>query len=219
MQEPLIPAPLSRITAQVADELAVTFDDQVVFPHEIVIDEPGASDRHFPGWPTPVLLISVENQGVCAWGVPLNDPNPPVVVGGELSDGNDTSDRTVRYATSVDAFIAARRWDRACMSDRVLLQAQAAELDPASLAYLRSRFEERPSSTGWPAVVTYRFQDAHIKIMLWAGDQCDWFISGTDPSELESAARELSEHCNLRTVLWSNHPDGETLLDRIRDRS
>src|ERR1700759_485703 len=71
--------------------------------------------------------------GVCSWGVPLGTDSGEVLVGGGLLDAGDA---TVRYAASAADFIAARRWDGQCLSGEPLLQAQAPELDGASLARL-----------------------------------------------------------------------------------
>jgi hypothetical protein len=61
--------------------------------------------------------------------VPLDDPDPPVLVGGDLEGGAEGT--TVRYTSSVAGFVAARRWDQSCLSATPLVQAQAAELDPS----------------------------------------------------------------------------------------
>src|SRR5690242_11521084 len=74
----------SSITAGVAREIADAYTDQIIFPDRVQVDLPEASNRRFPGWATAVLVISVENQGVCAWGVPLGEENPPVLVGGDI---------------------------------------------------------------------------------------------------------------------------------------
>jgi hypothetical protein len=66
----------SAVSADVAREIAMAYTDQVIFPDMVVIDLPEASNRRFPGWVGPVLVISVENQGVCAWGVPPGFENP-----------------------------------------------------------------------------------------------------------------------------------------------
>jgi hypothetical protein len=207
----------STLTAAVAHELAEVYTDQVVFPDEVVIDRPEDPDRQFPGWPDPVLVIAYENQAVCAWGVPLGQPDPPVLVGGELSDGVNYSDTTVRYTPSVAAYVAARRWDRACLS-APLLQAQAAEVDPASLAFLTTNFSQVHPTRGWPAAEQYRFEGHGVRIMLWSGKgQCDWWLSADRAAELESLARQVLELSNLRESLWSSDAVGEALLRAVRD--
>lgn len=210
-----MPAALAEFTADLADELALTYTDQVVYPRLTVIDRPGAPERHFPTAPTPVLLLAIENQGVCAWGVPLDGhDNPPVIVSGELSDGSDT---TIEYAADVEAYVAARRWDAQCLSSAVVLQAQAKPVDPTTLAYLRAGYEQSSSTAGWPGDVTYRFRNGPVRIMLWAApDQCDWFIAGADTDELARATAALLPYSDLRASLWSHDTVGQELLDRLR---
>jgi hypothetical protein len=215
----VIPAELSvTLSATVARELAQTYDDQVVYPDRVVVDRPEDPDRQFPGWPGEVLVITFENQGVCAWGVPLGHSHPPVLVGGELSDGADYSETTVTYTPSVDEYISVRRWDRDCLSGSPLLQAQAAELDPASIGFLRANFREVHPTHGWPAAEQYRFEGSGVKIMLWSGkEQCDWWLSAAHAADLESVARQLLGLSDLRTSLWSNDVEGDALLSAIRD--
>jgi hypothetical protein len=147
-----VPAAVARLlTADVAVEIARVFGDQPVYPQRIVVDYPDrasparpGSQRRFPGWPGPVLVLSDENQGVCSWGIPAGGSDE-VVVGGDLLDAGHT---TVSYAASVAAFITARRWDHRCLDDGPVLQAQAAELDPASLGYLQARLAPAVATTG-----------------------------------------------------------------------
>ena len=185
----------------------------------MVVDRPGSPDRRFPGWPGPVLVISVESQAVCAWGVPLGVPDPPVLVGGHVTAGDDVSRSTVAYATGLTAFVATRRWDAVCLGREPLLQAQAAELDPDTLAALRGRHEELPASSGWPGRATYRFQRRSVTILLWdSPGQCDWWISAADDGELEEAVESLVRLSDLGESLWSDDPGGDRLLTRLRER-
>ncbi|MEU8001392.1 SET domain-containing protein [Catellatospora sp. NPDC049111] len=209
-----IPEPLrALITTTAAAELARVHNDQVVFPHRLVIDSPEDEDRRFPGWPTPVLVIADENQGVCSWGVPLGVAAPPVLVGGDLAGDAGTA----IYAPDVSSFVAARRWDGTCLGREPLLQAQAAPLDEESLAYLRANFDERASTHGWPAQEQLRFERDGARILLWSGDdQCDWWLSGTGDTVLGETAARLLDLSDLRSSLWSNDIAGEALLDRLR---
>jgi hypothetical protein len=216
-QDAMVPAVLAdALTGQVADEVAGVFGDQVVFPQRILVDDPRDEQRLFPGWPTPVLVISHENQGVVSWGVPLGDPSPPVLVGGDLDDPQ-TESGTLVYAPSVEAFIAARLWDRTCWSREPLIQAQAQVLDEDSLAVVRAGFEEGPTTRGWPGHTQYRFEGRGVKMMLWSGSrQCDWWLSATDTDTLAQVITDLMALSDLRDTFWSNDLAGEALLREIR---
>lgn len=216
-QDAMVPAILAdALTADVADEVGAVFGDEVVFPRRLVVDDPQDEQRLFPGWPTPVLVISHENQGVVSWGVPLGDPAPPVLVGGDLDDPQ-TELGTLVYAPSVEAFITARRWDRTCWSREPLVQAQAQVLDEDVLAVLRARFEEAPATRGWPGHTQYRFQRRGVTLMLWSGSrQCDWWLSGTDTETLAQVVTDLMALSDLRETFWSNDLAGDALLREIR---
>jgi hypothetical protein len=217
-----VPAAVERLlTADVAREAAETFGDQPVYPQRIVVDSPAEpsrrrarSSRRFPGWPGPVLVLSDENQGVCSWGVPLDGSSGQVLVGGDLLDAGYA---TVLYATSVEDFVAARRWDHICLAAAPVLQAQAAELDQASLGYLRARLAPAVATAGWPGPRQYRFEGQDVRVLLWSQTgQCDWWISGSSELSLREFAAGLLDLSDLRSTLWSDDDSGVRLLDELR---
>jgi hypothetical protein len=216
----IVPASVrSLMTAEVARELAIPYTDQVIFPDRVLIDRPESADRWFPGWAGPVLVISVENQGVCAWGVPLGVENPEVLVGGEIQSRGGSVRGTMRYCSDVAAFVAARRWDASCLLQEPLLQSQAAELDVGTLSALRQQCEQGPTTTGWPGHTVHRWERRGAKIMLWdSPGQCDWWMSASDIPALRAAAVAILPLSDLRTSLWSNDPEGTALLRGIRER-
>jgi hypothetical protein len=207
------------LTADVAEEIARTFRDQPVYPQRIVVDCPAGSSpappgfsRRFPGWPGPVLVLCDENQGVCSWGVPSGGGE--VVVGGDLLDAGCA---TVVYAASVAAFIAARRWDHRCLNTGPVLQAQAAELDQASLGYLQARLAPAVATAGWPGSRQYRFQGSGVQVMLWAqAGQCDWWVSAASAAALRQFTAGLLDLPGVGQTLWSSDQDGERLLSEVR---
>jgi hypothetical protein len=216
-----VPAAVERsLTADVAVEIARTFMDRPVYPQRIVVDYPAGpspappgSSRRFPGWPGPVLVLSDENQGVCSWGVPPGGGDE-VLVGGNLLDAGRA---TVVYAASVADFIAARRWDHRCLNTGPVLQAQAAELDQASLGYLQARLAPAVATAGWPGSRQYRFEGRDARVMLWSqAGQCDWWVSAASPEALRQFAAGLLDLPGLRQALWSNDEDGERLLSEAR---
>jgi hypothetical protein len=141
----------SLVTDEVAREIAQAYDDQVIFPERVLTDAPESIDRRFTGWPGQVLIIAVENQGVCAWGTPLDgaDDDPVVLVGGEIWQHTGWVRGTTQYSVNVAEFVAARRWDASCLSQQPLVQAQALELETATVRYLRQQFSQKPQTMGW----------------------------------------------------------------------
>jgi hypothetical protein len=217
-----VPTAVERLlTADVAAEIATAFSDQPVYPERIVVDSPTPAgpglERWFPGWPGPVLVLSVENQGVCAWGVPLGgDDDCPVLVGGELLDAGQA---TVENAACVEDFIAARRWDRRCLGAGPVLQAQAPELAQSELGYLRARLSQAVATAGWPGSRQYRFEGRGVQVLLWSQHgQCDWWVSAAAGESLWAFAAGLLELPGLRGTLWSNDDAGTRLLDESRHK-
>jgi hypothetical protein len=214
-----VPAAVERLlTVDVAKEIARTFGDQIVYPQRIVADCPAGSSpapgfsRRFPGWPGPVLVLSDENQGVCSWGVPSGGSE--VVVGGDLLDAGRA---TMVYAASVADFIAARRWDHRCLNTGPVLQAQAAELDQASLGYLQAELIPAVPTAGWPGSRQYRFEGRGVQVMLWSQvGQCDWWVSASSDAPLRQFTAGLLDLPGLDQALWSNDEEGERLLSEAR---
>ncbi|MCP3883165.1 MAG: hypothetical protein GY701_32915 [Sulfitobacter sp.] len=190
-----------------AVQVAEGYGDDIVFPDQIVVDR-------FPGWPDDVLVLSIENQGVCAWGLSLGTSHEgAVVVAGDLIGDDDT----VVYCDDLEIYLATRQWDRRCLRPP-LLQAQAAQIDPASVEYLEQHFEQRWTTRGWPCPENLRFERDGLKVMLWScAGQCDWWISGS-PTELGAILSELSALSNLSTALWSNDTLGQDLLRTLHSR-
>lgn len=217
-----VPAVVERLlTADVAEEIARAFGDQVVYPQRILVDSqaepslrwPGPS-RRFPGWPGPVLVLSDENQGVCSWGVPVHGGSSEVLVGGDLLDVGHV---TVVYAASVEDFIAARRWDHQCLNSIPVLQAQAAELNQASLGYLQARLAPLVPTAGWPGSHQYRFEGQDVRVMLWSyAGQCDWWVSASSAPSLQAFTAGLLDLPDLSKALWSNDKAGARLLNELR---
>lgn len=208
------------LTADVAAEIAGTFEDNPVYPGRVVVDNPenpssGGPGRRFPGWTGPVLVLSDENQGVCSWGVPLDGSSDQVLVGGDLLDAGRA---TVTYVASVADFIAARRWDYRCLYSGPLLMAQAAELDQASLGYLQARFGQAVTTAGWPGARQYRFEQPDARVLLWAAaGQCDWWISATGEPPLRTLAAGLLGLSDLRRALFASDDIGARVLGNLRE--
>lgn len=190
--------------------IATGYEGSTTFP-----TTPELVDDSFLPWEAdPILELLVENQGVVAWGLPLDQgDDPPVLVG-----WRDTADPLIEFAPSVAKFVYAMAWDCHRFEQSPLLQAQAKPLDPPSLAALRSRYLEVTETRGWPAHNTYRFEgEGGLTVTLWSGDsQCDWFVTAGDPVTL---AREVEWQLTLSDLMdsfWSNDHEAEELLARLR---
>jgi hypothetical protein len=163
----------------------------------------------------PVLWLITENQGVCAWGVPLTDERSvsPVLVG-QHREGD--LPQVLSYAATVDEFVQAWNWDGRILRSRYTLQAQAAPLDDVTRNQLRLAYKELGSTYGWPGDRNLRYEAEGLSIALWDGrGQCDWWIVSDDISVLESHVTALRQFSNLERALWSNDEAGMGLLERL----
>lgn len=194
------------LSETVATEIAATYDDIAVFPHQVVVINESV-------WPGDVLLLATEHQGVCSWGLSMTgESEGAVVVAGDLSSGPG---RSRVYCPDLETFIETRRWD-AMSFNSPLLQAQAGPIDSASIEFLTRHFTERWPTYGWPCAENRRFERGAVKLMVWScADQCDWWIAGP-VDELEVVLEDLWERSNLKEALWSNDDEGAALLDAVR---
>lgn len=214
-REDLLALAGALLTVSVASETAEVYTDEPVFPRATMIEGPADEDTSFPGWGGEVLVLAYENQGVCAWGLALDGEFAgSVVVGGDLSAGKTT----VAYAESLEEYIDARRWDRTCLRQEPLLQAQAGALDQHALDAISSAGRALTSTHGWPYAVNRRFEVGDLRIMLWADSECcDWWISGPEHA-VRARLPMLVTLSDLRTTLWSNDARGIRLLDDLEFR-
>lgn len=192
-KEDLLRQATALVTSSVAAEVARAYSDQPLFPAEIAVNGPQDEDTVFPDWPGEVRVLALENQGVCAWGLALDGESAgSVVVGGDLHFG----ETTVVYATSLDEYLEARRWDRACLEREPLLQARAGPLDGLALDALRGMGHEATITTGWPYGVNRRFNVGQVRIMVWVDAECtDWWVSG--PEDAVRSLAQNSSRCRI----------------------
>ena len=208
------PADLARYAALpgLAQVLAGAYTAQVIFPEQL---RPAPADLA-PGLDGEQLWLMTENQGVCVWTVPLDmGDRPPVIVAGDLPAENG-GPRV--YADTLDDFTAAWAWDLACLGRPTVLQAQAAELDAATEAYLGQHLRAGTPTWGWPARRTLRWHtDDGLEVLLWDGaGQCDWFISAPSVDVLRRWTERLLPLSDLQASLWSNEDTGQRLLADLR---
>lgn len=182
------------------------------------IAELGAQAYLFKGDSVPplehgrMLQFMVENQGVCTWGIPLDaGEDPPVFVA--VEPGFEWRP----HAASFSTFIACQVWDYEKVHSGVLLAAQATELSPTDLGFLRHRFRERTTTHGWPTKNIFRFERDDARVIVWDGDgQADWWISAPSEESMTALAGELWTCADLSTSLYSVDERGERALRALR---
>jgi hypothetical protein len=177
-----------------------------------------------------LLVVMLENQGVCTWAVKLDGSNDPAVVVEVDSRRSAASPSEVRWescAGSFSTFMYCRAWDQGCcFTDmQVMAFAQDKALAPGDLELLQSHFSEGPRTHGHPGATNYRFFTGNSAILIWDGEdnegrggQADWWLTApSDEALLDLLYRVW--HCgSLRETLYANDPRSQGVLDRLKQR-
>ncbi len=99
-----------------------------------------------------LLIFMHENQGVCNWAIKLDSgPDPAVVVEVDTAPNAEWLPCTDRFSS----FIWCQIWDHPRRA--VGGASQEIELSEQDLSFLRTNFEQLPTTYGWPGHVNYRF--------------------------------------------------------------
>jgi hypothetical protein len=172
----------------------------------------GSGRRDFVG--EGLLVIRIENQGVCHWAVPLDDGDDPRV----LVEVDSPPDRLAwqLHAPSFSEYVFTLAWDRLAFGLPDGLAAQDEPLGQQDLALLEQRFVQRPSTYAWPGRVNYRFERGDQRVVVWNADgfdhddpraefggQADWWLHAGTAASLASLARELRGCGGLATRLYA----------------
>ncbi len=161
-----------------------------------------------------LLIIRIENQGVCHWAVPLDKGDDPQV----LVEVDSPPDRLLwqLHAPNFSGYVFTLAWDRLAFGLPYGLAAQDQPLGQQDLALLKRRFVQRPSTYTWPGRVTYRFERDDQRVVVWNADgfdhddpraefgaQADWWLHAGTGASLASLARELRGCGELATRLYA----------------
>jgi hypothetical protein len=161
-----------------------------------------------------LLVIRIENQGVCHWAVPLEDGDDPRV----LVEVDSPPDRLVwqLHAPSFSGYVFTLAWDRLAFGLPYGLAAQDGPLGQQDLALLEQRFVRRPSTYAWPGRVNFRFERGDQRVVVWNADgfdhddpraefggQADWWLHAGTAASLASLAGELRGCGGLATRLYA----------------
>lgn len=160
-----------------------------------------------------LLLIMLENQGVCNWAVQLDgSPDPPVVVAVDTAP----DELWLPATQSFSEFVYCQIWDHAHMSACCAAQEPALALD--DLAYLRSRFQQGPTTYGWPGSANYRFTTPWGRILIWYADHhgADWYLSASSDHDLAQLLRAIWQCGTLAKSLYGCGCEGEECLAQAR---
>ena len=151
----------------------------------------GEPSERWPGYDAiadDVLPFMVENQGICAWGVRLDsdDDDPSVVV--EVDSGTPPNWR--ECADRFSDWLACQVEDTSLL-ESYWFNARGEPLDDVVLVQLHERFSAGTQTSCWPGSWNYRFQNEHVRLLLWNSEgQCDWWIA---PRSADTAMAALDE--------------------------
>jgi hypothetical protein len=172
-----------------------------------------------------LLVVMIENQGVCTWAVKLDGADDPPVVVEVDSRRSASSPSEVRWepcAVSFSTFMYCRAWDHGLNGKLVMAFAQDKALAPSDLEFLHSHFSEGPRTHGHAGATNYRFFTDSSAILIWdqedyeRGGAADWWLVASS----EEALRDLLHtvwHCgSLNETLYANDRHSQAVLDLLK---
>jgi hypothetical protein len=163
-----------------------------------------------------LLILMHENQGVCNWAIKLTgDPDPPVV-------NEETSAPGAVWlpcADSFSTFIWSQIWDRVG-SETVGVDANGVELLAKDLELLKSCFDQRPTTWGWPGRSNYRFENSDGRIIVYDGEDrgrggADWHVYARTIPGLKRLLEKIW-HCSQLAESLYGDEEGEDVLKELR---
>jgi hypothetical protein len=139
----------------------------------------------------PVVNIWAEEQGVCIWGVPLDEgPNPPVLASVAEVPPPDHCGRPHLYAPSVGHLAVAMAWERVLYAAKPVLHLCSCP-EPDYRDRLTERWGPPMISHGWPSPYgNYRFDGpGGQRMLVWDGS--DTYLSADDDATLAALCADL----------------------------
>ena|SRR5882724_304034 len=137
-----------------------------------------------------LVIVLIENQGVCRWGFELDGTeDPPVHV-----DFRPHARELFLYSRTFSEFTYVRVFDFEALgdSDRSFWVLRR-PLTNDELRSLESNYTAEPRSWGWPSAITYRFSSALGRITIWQSErQSDWNLSAASPEALVQLKRSAN---------------------------
>lgn len=177
-----------------AEFLARTSDDTLA-----TVERLGAG-KPFEVGNDGLLVIGVENQGVCEWAVSVRDGADPAVL---VAFDPGCSESWQVHAAHFSEYVQALVWDELTFALPYRLAAQDVPPSSRELRLLRSAFHEQVTTFTWPARDNYRFERPGQRLLIWAGDgQADWYLCGATATDLSLLAADLWGCGNLNETLY-----------------
>lgn len=146
----------------------------------------------------PLLMFMWENQGVCQWGIHLNDDDdPPVYV-----RWNATTANWQKACDHFSDFIYSWIWDWS--KTEYSLNALCHPLKQADLDYLAAHFQPQNTTQYWPDpnCIQHRFYKNDQKILVWNCDNLsDWYIWADNANSLLELTCVICAQVNISEAL------------------
>jgi hypothetical protein len=149
-----------------------------------------------------LVVIRIENQGVCSWAVRLDDGADPRV----LIEVDSKPDAVIwrLHAASFSDYVLTLAWDGLAFGLPFGLAAQDSPLERHDLALLEREFEQRDRTWGWPGHTNYRFERGDQRVIVWDGEgQADWWLLAPTAEALAGLARTLWDCGGLASSLYA----------------
>lgn len=157
----------------------------------------------------PILPFLVENQGICQWGIALDDGEDPTV----LVKVEDTHWQTC--TTQFSEFVYWAFHDHRHI-ENTYFTAHTPPLTRKDLLFMETVFMKQAQTYGWPGKVNYRFHNEKGNILIWAGEeQTDWWIAPNKGQTVE-LLEQIWGCKGISQFLYARNDESEDILQKFR---
>jgi len=160
-----------------------------------------------------ILPFMIENQGVGAWGVRLDDgDDPQVVVEMDCAVPPVWQKCADRFTDWLESQVENFR-----LFDSCWFSADGPELTDETLSLLRQNFEEGIRTYAWPGKTNYRFFNDRSSVLLWNLDgMCSWWIAPKSAEHVVAALDEIAEIAGIEKDLSGTKDQYEEMVGTWR---
>ena len=133
------------------------------------------------------IEVLVENQGVCNWGVIIDDDEDPQVYVNVDNAGWKL------HSNTFSNFIFSRLWDYSFEEKYCVDIQSTSPISKELLNQIENKYEKLPTTNYWPGEKQLRFRFKETELTLWMDSfQTDWLLKSRNKSQFTNEIEKIN---------------------------